>query len=61
MLIKLKLPLKLKIQLIQTIQRFSGPNIGFTLGSFMELNSLNVFKVFKLLYFKLFDSIINFN
>ena len=32
------------MKLNQTIQRFSGPNIGFTLGDFKELTSLNVFK-----------------
>ena len=45
MLIEFKLPIKLKIKLHETIQRFSGPNIGFTLGNFMELTSLNYFKV----------------
>ena len=45
MYVKLKLPVKLRIKLNQTIQRFNGPNIGFTLGSFMELSSLEAFKV----------------
>ena len=40
-----KLPLRLKIKLKQTIERFSGPNIGFTLGNFMELTSFNIFHV----------------
>lgn len=41
------------MKLNQTIQRFSGPNIGFTLGHFMELTSLNAFKViyFEIKYF----------
>ena len=43
--IKHKLPLKLKIILHETIEHFSGPNIGFTFGNFMELTSLEVFKV----------------
>ena len=40
-----KLPLKLKLKLNKTIQRFSGPKIGFTLGDFMELTSFNVSNV----------------
>ena len=43
--VKHKLPLKLKIILHETIGRFGGSNIGFTLGNFMELTSLTVFKV----------------
>ena len=43
--VKHNLPLKLKTKLHRTIQRFNGPNIGFTLGNFMELTSLEIFKV----------------
>ena len=42
---KHKLPFTLKIKFNQTIQRFSGPNIRFTFGNFMELTSQNVFNV----------------
>ena len=36
---------KLKIKLNQTIQRYNGPNIGFTLENSMELTCLNIFNV----------------
>ena len=43
--VKHKFPLKLKITLNQTIQCFSGPNIGLSFGNFKELTSYTVFNV----------------
>ena len=41
-----RVPVKLKIMLNNTIQRFNGKRkIGFGLGNFMELTSFNVFNV----------------
>ena len=44
--------------LYETIQRFNGPNIGFTLGNFMELTSMNVFKVIILNRFELIINVL---
>ena len=43
--VRIKLPVTLKIKLNQTIQRYSGPDIGFAFGNSMKLTSLKIFKV----------------
>ena len=40
-----KLPLTLKFKLNHTIERFSGPKIGFSLWEFRQLTTLDLFKV----------------
>ena len=45
----MKLPLTREIKLIQTIQCYNGPNIGFAFGNSTELTSLNKFTVFQLI------------
>ena len=43
--VKFKLPLRLKFKVNQTIQRFSGPEIGFTFGNSMDLTTLSILNV----------------
>ena len=43
--VKTKLPLQLKIKLSETIERYSGPKIGFSFGNSLAITPFNIFMV----------------
>ena len=44
---KTRLPLQLKIKLSETIERYSGPKIGFSFGNSLAITPFSIFMVKK--------------